>query len=507
MRPDLWLFRLQRTVSKPESVPDPSKPLNADGQMPMKTVMNRVAEWVVVNDKKPLWMRSPKNCSEDDYTEFYQQTFKSEDVPLAHSHFSVEGNVDFRALLYIPREVPMELTRDMFANAARSLRLYVKRVFINDKFEDLLPRWLIFLKGVVDSDDFQLNVSREILQQTRSLRLIRQRMIKKAIDMMTDLADTNSTEYTQFFKNFGRYLKIGVLEDDMNRADLVPLLRFLTSYSTDGNTTNTAPSTATSLTNYVARMKPGQKNIYFAVGESVAQVSASPTLERIKQKGYEVLYVTDPIDEMTLQSIAKVDEFPIVDAGKEAMRKRDAAGKLQDGFQHEDDLFTTGEKQEQQSLSNEFVEFNNWMKSVLDGKVTRVEISNRLVDSPATLVQSEYGLSPTMQRYLRAQQQALEEADDPGDAGAQKNRDLNKQFAEVLYGQAVLEINPDHPVIKYLKAASASNPVSQQAVDMAALLYANSAFAAGFLLDNSVPYSQLVTKLLTQVSTAADGTV
>lgn len=154
-------IELLREVSKPESVADTSKPVDADGTIPMKTVMKKVKEWSVVNTKKPLWLRSPKDCSEADYNEFYKQTFNAYDIPAAHSHFSVEGNVDFKSILYLPSEVPYELSRDMFAAAARSIRLYVKRVFINDKFEDLIPRWLLFMRGVVDSDDLPLNVGRE----------------------------------------------------------------------------------------------------------------------------------------------------------------------------------------------------------------------------------------------------------------------------------------------------------------------------------------------------------
>jgi molecular chaperone HtpG len=154
-------IELQREVSRPEQVPDTSKPAEADGTIAMKTAMKKVKEWTVVNTKKPLWLRPVKECTEADYTEFYKQTFNAYDTPSAHSHFSVEGNVDFKSILYLPSEVPYELSRDMFAASARSIRLYVKRVFINDKFEDLIPRWLLFMRGVVDSDDLPLNVGRE----------------------------------------------------------------------------------------------------------------------------------------------------------------------------------------------------------------------------------------------------------------------------------------------------------------------------------------------------------
>jgi heat shock protein beta len=191
----------------------------------------------------------------------------------------MEGNVDFRALLYLPQDVPYELTRDMFAQSARSMRLYVKRVFINDKFEDLLPRWLLFLRGVVDSDDLPLNVGREILQQSRSLRIIKQRLVKKSIEMMTDLADRNATQYRTFWKNFGKYVKVGIIEDEKHREELAPLCRFFTSRSN---------STQVSLAEYVGRMAEGQTSIYYVVGDTRAQAAKSPALERLQKKGYEV---------------------------------------------------------------------------------------------------------------------------------------------------------------------------------------------------------------------------
>jgi heat shock protein beta len=276
-------------VTKPQSVADTSAPVEADGTIPMKTIMQKVLEWTVVNDKKPLWVRSPKSCSEEEYTEFYKQTFKAYDSPLAHSHFSMEGNVDFKALLYLPSEIPYELTRDMFASSARSMRLYVKRVFINDKFEDLIPRWLLFLRGVVDSDDLPLNVGREILQQSRSLRIIKQRLVKKSIEMMSDLAARNETQYLSFWKNFGKYMKVGIIEDEKARDELAPLCRYFTSHSNE---------TMVSLGDYVGRMKEGQQSIYYVVGDTRAQAAKSPALERLRQKGYEVSAVCGNVSYM-----------------------------------------------------------------------------------------------------------------------------------------------------------------------------------------------------------------
>ena len=262
----------------------------------MKTIMSKVLEWSTVNDKKPLWMRPAKTCTEEEYTEFYKQTFKAYDEPLAYTHFNMEGNIDFKSLLYIPREIPYELTKDIVSNIARSIRLYVKRVYINDKFEDLLPRWLLFLRGIVDSDDLNLNVSREILQQNRSLRIIKQRLIKKSIEMFTNLLNNYPIKYLKFWKNYGKYIKIGIIEEEKYRDELIPLCHFYSSYSNNN---------LTSLNDYILRMKNEQKNIYYIMNENIHESCKNPVLEKLKDKGYEVLYLTEPIDEMTLRNIEK----------------------------------------------------------------------------------------------------------------------------------------------------------------------------------------------------------
>eukprot|EP01041_Mallomonas_annulata_P001014 gene1014-1990_t len=451
-------IELQRSVTKPEQVPDMVKGPDESGTIPMKTVMNKVIEWQVVNNKKPLWLRSPKDCNEEDYAEFYRQTFKAFDRPMAHSHFSVEGNVDFKALLILPSEVPYELTRDMFSSSARALRLYVKRVFINDKFEDLIPRWLLFIRGVVDSNDLPLNVGREILQQSRSLRIIRQRLVKKSIDMMGELATRNATDYEKFWKNFGKYVKVGVIEEEKLRDDLIPLCRFFSSHSDN----------LTSLPDYVSRMPEDQKNIYYSVGETRAQAAQSPALEKLKQKGYEVLYVSEPIDEMTLQNIDLYQNKAVTDVGKE--------GSV--------DL-SDDEKKEKEKNNVDFEEFRAWLQKLLDGKVTRVEVTARLVDSPATIVQSEYGVSPNMQKYLRAQ--AVVENDDKG------------QF-ENIFNQAVLEINIDHPIIQRLKVVQETEPDSPEAKESATLMFNTAALAAGYVLDNASEYAKLVTSMMSKLA-------
>jgi heat shock protein beta len=455
-------IELLRNVTKPEEVPDMSKGPDETGAIPMKTVMQKVPEWSVVNNKKPLWLRPVKDCTEADYTEFYKQTFNAYDVPVAHAHFNVEGNVDFKALLYLPSEVPYELSRDMFAASARSLRLYVKRVFINDKFEDLIPRWLLFIRGVVDSEDLPLNVGREILQQSRALRIIKQRLVKKSIDMMTDLANTNETQYNAFWKNFGKYIKVGIIEDDKSRDELVPLCRFFSSKSDND---------LVSLPQYVARMPEDQKQIYYAVGETRAQAAMSPAIEKIKQKGYEVLYVSEPIDEMTLQNIEKFNDKMITDIGRESS----------------DDL-SDDEKKKKEKSNNDYEDLRNYIKKVLGDKITRVECSTRLIDSPATIVQSEFGVSPNMQKYLRAQ--AVVDSDNKG------------EFANI-FNQAVLEINPEHPIIARLKYLQENlENKEEEATETVSLIFNTAALAAGYVLDNAAEYSANVVKMMARLAKA-----
>ncbi len=471
-------IELKREVTKPEQVPDTEKGPDEDGTIPMKTTMVKDIEWSVINTKKPLWLRSPRECNQEEYSEFYKQTFNAWDEPMAQTHFSVEGNVDFKALLYLPSEVPYELSRDMFAAEARSLRLYVKRVFINDKFEDMIPRWLLFIRGVVDSNDLPLNVGREILQQSRALRLIKQRLVKKSVDMMADLAKNNATEYTKFWKNFGKYVKVGIIEDEKMRDDLVPLCRFFSSHSDE----------LTSLPEYLERMPEDQKYIYYAVGETRAQAAASPALEKLKKKGYEVLYVSEPIDEMTLQNIDNYKEKSITDVGKEI-----------------DDL-SDDEKAEKDQKNTDFESVRLWMKKVLGDRITKVEVSTRLVDSPATLVQSEYGVSPNMQKYLRAQ--AVVENDDKG------------EFSNI-FNQAVLEINPDHPIIVGLRdiapapapapgsdgdndgngdSIDVDTPEIEAGKETIELIFNTAALAAGYVLDNAADYAKLVTTMMTKLA-------
>jgi HSP90 family molecular chaperone len=478
-------IELLRNVTKTEEVPDDTQEQLPDGSYPLRSIKRRVAEWVIANEKKPLWMRMPSSCDTEDYESFYKTTFKAVDKPLASAHFSLEGSVDFRALLFIPTEVPFELTREIFAQSARQMRLYVKRVFINDNFEDLLPRWLIFLKGVVDSNDLPLNVGREILQQSRSLRVIKQRLTKKAIDMFHEVANRpNQDDYKKFWKNYGRYLKIGIIEEEKYRMDLLPLMRFHSSYDNEE---------LISLADYVKRMKTDQQYIYFSSGETRYQASMSPSLERLKKNGYEVLFVSEPVDEMVLQYIETFGGKRIIDAAKDfpssaGVDPSKPQNENSDGsIKTPEELKKIEEEKEKEKKNAEIADIREWIKDMLGNKITKVEASLRLVNSPATLIQSEYGISPNMQKYLKAQTIADNESGE------------SSSFSKI-FSQAVLELNADHPVISYLKMLCKKAPMSVEAKQYVDLLFSTAALSAGYTIDNSVEYSQQVVHLLTRLA-------
>eukprot|EP00775_Hariotina_reticulata_P005864 gene5864-6105_t len=277
----------------------------------MKTEYEDVWGWRVENDNKPLWTRSPKEVSEADYNDFFKQTFGEFLDPLAHVHFNVEGTIEFTSMLFIPGMAPFE--QQNWSAKSRSIKLYVRRVFISDEFdEDLMPRYLSFIKGIVDSSDLPLNVSREILQESRIVRVIRKQLIRRSIEMMEGLASKEGGEdYKTFWESFGRSIKVGVIEDTENRNRLAKLLRFYSSKSDDS---------MASLEEYASRMKEGQKGIYYMAADSVEVAKAAPFVEKLVADGYEVLYLTEAIDEAMVTNLAKFNDLELVDVSKEGLQ-------------------------------------------------------------------------------------------------------------------------------------------------------------------------------------------
>lgn len=278
----------------------------------MKTVPKKTLGYNKLNNQKPIWLRSPKEVNQEEYEKFYKSSFRAAyDDPQKWAHFALEGSVEFKALLYIPGMLPFELSKDMFDENTRNIRLYVKRVFINDKFEGIMPRWLNFIRGVVDSNDLPLNVSREILQRSRVLNIINKKLVRKSLDMFRDLAsDIDESKYNTFWNNFGKYLKVGVVEDQRNKEDIIPLLRFWSVKSGDKYT---------SLDAYVDEMPEGQKSIYYVSGEGKEKTKLQPVVEKLSSRGYDVLFMTEALDEITIEAVRKYKEFDIVDASKEGL--------------------------------------------------------------------------------------------------------------------------------------------------------------------------------------------
>ena len=440
-----------------DTVPDPDAEVKEGEEPPTKTVPRTTNVWEKVNVAKPLWMRPPKEVTDEEYAEFYKASFKQYDEPMAKVHFSLEGQVEFRAMLFCPSAVPWELSQDMFNEKVKPMKLYVKRVFISDSFEEqLLPRWLSFLKGMVDSEDLPLNVSRELLQKSRVLSIIAKRLVRKALDMFNDIAK-DEEKFKKFTANFGRYIKVGVIEDQDNKEALLKLAAFASSAG-EGETT---------LPGYVERMKEGQKQIYYLSGASKAAAASSPVLERLNKLGYEVLFALDQIDEIALQGVGKFGEYDVVDAAKENTE----LGEMSDE-----------EKSEAEAAEKELQATTEFLKSALGSRVDKVAVSTRLTTSPSALVQPQWGMSPQMQRFMKAQAAA------GGD-------DMSGMMGGM--GASNLEINPKHPVVDKIKGlvgdGTAAPPLAEA---YAELLYDVASVSSGYELNDPAAFAKRVVALM-----------
>ncbi|XP_038683351.1 heat shock protein 90-6, mitochondrial-like [Tripterygium wilfordii] len=405
-----------------------------------KTVVERYWDWELTNETQPIWLRNNKEVTTEEYNEFYKKTFNEYLDPLASSHFTTEGEVEFRSILYVPGYAPSGKD-DIINPKTKNIRLYVKRVFISDDFDgELFPRYLSFVKGVVDSNDLPLNVSREILQESRIVRIMRKRLVRKAFDMMLGISlSENRADYEQFWENYGKYLKLGCIEDNENHKRIAPLLRFFSSQSEEE---------MISLDEYVENMKAEQKDIYFIAADSVTSAKNTPFLERLLEKDLEVLFLVDPIDEVAIQNLKSYKDKNFVDISKEDL-----------------DL---GDKDEEKEkvIKQEYGQTCDWIKKRLGDKVASVQLTNRLSSSPCVLASGKFGWSPNMERLMKSQT--------VGDTSS----------LEFMRGRRVLEINPEHPIIKNLNAACKTSPDDEDALRAIDLLYDAALVSSGFTPEN-----------------------
>ncbi len=405
------------------------------------------AEWETVNEANALWQRSKSEVTDEQYTEFYKHLTGDMDEPLTHTHFTVEGMQLFTGLLYIPKTAPFDLyTREH----RRGVRLYVKRVFIMDDAEDLVPVWLRFVKGLIDSDDLPLNVSRELLQDSRITRTIRKQLIKRVLDALAGLAKDDTEKYLEFWTSFGPVLKEGLHFDYENKAKLSELMRYRSSKS----------ESWTSLAEYVERMPEGQSSIYYITGDNEQAVKRSPHLETLKKKGYEVLYMTDAIDEWAVGGLGEYEERKLVSV-------MDADLLLEESEE---------EKKERAEVAESLSGLSKAIQTVLEETVSEVQISTRLTDSPVCLVVPDGGINARMERLLRATER---------DVPAQKR---------------VLEVNPEHVLIQRLKGMHDAEPGTDQFVELVELLHDQALLVEGSPIPDPQKFARQVTQLLERVT-------
>lgn len=417
-----------------------------------KKVDKTTWDWELCNESKPIWTRKPAEIEDEEYDEFYKTITKDKNGPITKTHFIAEGEVTFKSLMFIPSTQQSE-EFNKYGAKKENIKLYVRRVFITDDFQDMMPNYLSFVRGVVDSDDLPLNVSRETLQQHKLLKVIKKKLVRKTLDMIKKIEED---KYPAFWAEYSTNIKLGVIEDTANRTRLAKLLRFVSS---NGK--------LSSLAEYVERMKDKQETIFYMAGNSKDEVEKSPFVERLLKKGYEVLYLTEAVDEYAISALPEFEGKKFQNVAKE-------------GFSIDGD--TDAAKARKAAVTEKFEPLTKWMgEEALKDHILRAEVSERLEGSPCALITSKFGWTANMQRIIQSQTHS-------------KTQDMQRDY--YLNQKKTLEINPRHPLIKELLRRVEDNPVDATAKDMALMMYNTATLRSGYMLKDTVNFAEHIERMM-----------